>query len=154
MRPIRISPMVYLNSPGGAIAPAMAIGRMLRKERAWLVVARDRADPPAICASACILILAGAVSRTYTSGAIAIHRPYLEVQRQVVSADEVSKAYAQMLQEVQSYLKEMNVSERLADAMLSVPPQRIRYLTTSEAEAFGLLKDDPVYEEATDLQQA
>jgi hypothetical protein len=62
--------MVFLNSPGGAIVPAIAIERMLRKEHARASVLGASIDP-AICASACVLILAGAISRGYESGEIA-----------------------------------------------------------------------------------
>jgi hypothetical protein len=47
-----------LNSPGGGVAAAMAIGRILRKERLDVIVPFDGE-----CYSACVLVFAGAVWR-------------------------------------------------------------------------------------------
>jgi hypothetical protein len=60
-----------INSRGGSVAAAMAIGRIFRHETAWLGVDGD-------CISACVLILAGAVDRQIgRTAVIGIHRPYL-----------------------------------------------------------------------------
>jgi ATP-dependent protease ClpP protease subunit len=101
-----------LNSPGGSVAAAMAIGRILRKERLEVIVPFDGE-----CYSACVLVFAGAVWRM-NAGKLGIHRPYLEVSRQEMSAENVRESYQRMLQEIRSYFREMNVSEQLADAML------------------------------------
>jgi hypothetical protein len=71
-----------INSRGGDVAAAMAIGRMLRKENAWLGV-------NGVCISACVLILAGAVDRQIgKSDAVGIHRPYFgTTPRRPVTAD-------------------------------------------------------------------
>src|SRR5437868_2488579 len=50
--------MVVLNSPGGSVEAAMAIGRIMRKERLEAMVPFDSQ-----CDSACVLIYAGAASR-------------------------------------------------------------------------------------------
>lgn len=65
----RVDEGFAINSPGGDIAAAMAIGRMFREERAWLHV-------NGVCISACVLILAGAVDRSTNFGRVGIHRPY------------------------------------------------------------------------------
>jgi hypothetical protein len=65
-----------INSQGGDVNAAIAIGRMFRKERAHLQVNEN-----SVCISACVLILAGAVERP-VSGAIGIHRPYLRTTPQ------------------------------------------------------------------------
>jgi hypothetical protein len=48
-----------------------------------------------------------------------------------------------MLQDIRAYLREMNVSERLADDMLSVEPDRVRILTRAELKGYGLADPDP-----------
>jgi ATP-dependent protease ClpP protease subunit len=105
-----------INSRGGSVAAAMAIGRMLRKEHAWLEVKGD-------CISACVLILAGAVDRHFgKSGVVGIHRPYLALTaQQNPTPDQIKRDYGAMLQDIRSYLREMNVSEQLANDIVSYP---------------------------------
>jgi hypothetical protein len=64
--------MVRLNSDGGDVHEAIAIGLKARAMKMWVIVlGRAR------CVSACVLILAGGVDRT-VYGRVGIHRPYLE----------------------------------------------------------------------------
>jgi len=59
-----------INSGGGSIDAAIAIGRLLRNERASL-------DVTGVCFSACVLVLAGAVERNVgDANKVGIHRPY------------------------------------------------------------------------------
>lgn len=129
--------MISLNSPGGSVTAAMAIGRMVRKERFTVTV-----PVSGVCHSACVLIFAGGVTRA-NLGKLGIHRPYLEVQRQEVSSENVRELYQQMLQEIRSYFREMNVSEQLADAMLRIEPDKIRLLNVAALESYGLTPMDP-----------
>src|SRR3978361_752506 len=60
-----------INSRGGSVAAAIAIGRMFRRENAWIGV-------NGVCFSACVFMLAGAVDRqTGKLDQVGIHRPYL-----------------------------------------------------------------------------
>lgn len=147
-----------INSPGGSVYAAMSIGRLLRKERIMVTVA-----PNDVCASACVLILAGGVMRSFVGnieglrapvGNIGIHRPYLEVPAQQVKVDDVKEQYGAMLQDIRAYFREMNVVEGLADAMLRIPPEEVHYLTDEEAKAYGLTNVDPVFQETLDLNEA
>jgi hypothetical protein len=145
-----------INSRGGNVAAAMAIGRMFRKENAWLGV-------KGVCISACVLILAGAVDRQIGgSDVVGIHRPYFGTTPQrAVTADQVKSAYRAMLQDIRAYLREMNVAERLADDMLAVEPERVRVLTQAELKGYGLAGLDPaeqqrraIENEARDVREA
>jgi len=145
-----------INSRCGDIASAIAIGRMFRKENAWLGV-------NGVCISACVLILAGAVDRQIgKSDVVGIHRPYFGITPQrLVTADQVKGAYRAMLQDIRAYLREMNVSERLADDMLAIEPERVRVLTPAELKGYGLAGLDPVEQqrraienEARDVREA
>jgi hypothetical protein len=51
------------------------------------------------------------------------------------------------------YLREMNVSEQLADA-IRVEPEHIKYLTYQAVKDFGLTTWDPVYKEMMDVAEA
>jgi len=141
--------IVDLNSPGGSVPAAMAIGRMLRKERVLVVVPAG-----GVCYSACVLIYAGGASRM-NFGKIGIHRPYFDdVPKQDVSAENVKARYQQMLQDIRAYFREMNVSEQLADAMLRIDPQNLRLLDEAALDSYGLTKTDPIEDETHDLEMA
>jgi ATP-dependent protease ClpP protease subunit len=149
-----------INSVGGDVASAMAIGRMFRKERAWISTGKD-----GICVSSCVLILAGAVERPLLlgrGGKIGIHRPYLMTSPQrPVTANAVKEVYARVLQELRGYLREMNVSDRKADDMMAVEPEKVRYLTEADLARYGLAGVDPaeqqtraIENEAQNIQEA
>jgi ATP-dependent protease ClpP protease subunit len=131
-----------INSSGGSIAAAMAIGRIYRKERVSLAV-------NGVCISACVLILAGAVERGIGEGrVVGIHRPYLgTTPERTPTPDQISNTYRSVLQNMRAYLREMNVSERLADEMLATEPDKVRFLIPSELKAYGLWATDPVEQE-------
>jgi hypothetical protein len=137
---------IHLNSSGGGVASALAIGRLVRKER--MIGAVYYGDA---CVSACVLVLAGAVVRIFEE--VGIHRPYLEALPQGVSSEKFKDMYSKILEEVRAYLREMNTSDQLAGAMFRIEPDRIRLLSASAAEGYGLAKYDPVDKELSDLEQ-
>src|SRR5262249_50434011 len=139
---------IFLSSPGGSVAAAIAIGRILRKERLSVLVPYDGA-----CYSACVLIYAGAVTRV-VAGKLGIHRPYFSEVPQRVSSENVKTSYQGMLQDIRSYFREMNVSDQLADDMLRIDPDKIRLLDSAEIERYGLSFTDPVEQETKDLEDA
>jgi len=66
-----------------------------------------------------------------------------------------------MLQDIRAYLREMDVSERLADDMLAIEPERVHILTQVELSAYGLARVDSaeqqrraIANEARDVQEA
>jgi hypothetical protein len=59
-----------------------------------------------------------------------------------------------MLQEIRSYFREMNVSERLADAMLRIEPDKVRLLNEATLTSYGLTLTDPIEQETEDLEDA
>ena len=142
---------VSLNSPGGSVEEAMAIGRLFRKYRMGASV-----EPGAICLSSCVLIYAGAVNRLgYNKKAlIGIHQPYFPVPGGQIDPEAVRTAYTSMLAAIRTYLAEMNVSPQFADEMLKTAPSDVRYLSAKEQEKFGLTIIDPIELETTSLQQA
>jgi hypothetical protein len=140
----------YIDSPGGNVAAAMAIGRMIRKERLTVLVWKGQE-----CLSACVMVLVGAAHRGFY-GKIGIHRPFFDppIDSQPLTPDKVRDNYQRMLQEIRSYLREMNVSERLADDMLAIGPANVRYLSRKQLEDYGLGAVDPIEQETIDLQEA
>ena len=145
-----------INSRGGSVGAAMAIGRMLRRKHAHLIV-------DDYCISACVLILAGAVDRQIgDSAVVGIHRPFLGTSpHNPLKTEQVKQAYEHMLQDMRAYLREMNVPERLADDMLAIEPHRVRVLTQAALTEYGLANVDPaeqqrraVENEARDIEEA
>jgi hypothetical protein len=59
-----------------------------------------------------------------------------------------------MTDNIRSYFREMNVSERLADDMMIVPPEKIRFLSADELVRYGLVFIDSAAAEAADLREA
>lgn len=59
-----------------------------------------------------------------------------------------------MLNVVRAYLRDMNVSERLAEDMLKIPPADVRYLSNDELVNYGVTYLDPVEQETIELQEA
>jgi hypothetical protein len=139
---------VELNSPGGGVNAAMAIGRIVRKEEAGAFVNRG-----AVCLSSCVLILAGGSFRSF-EGKIGIHRPYLPVPAGDVSSQNVKAVYQQMLLDLRAYFREMNVADGLADAMLRINPENILLLSEEQLANYGLTSADPIAQETLDLQEA
>jgi hypothetical protein len=149
---------VSLDSNGGSVTAAMAIGRLFRNNDVSVGVTGN-------CYSACVFILAGAVGRGYV-GKVGIHRPYFDTSPDDVSSGEVKERYAKMLAEMRAYFREMNVSQDLVDVMLQIEPHKVHllfdgienYIDLSKAyrtlERYGLTSWDPVFEEIRDLRVA
>jgi ATP-dependent protease ClpP protease subunit len=141
-------PFVYLDTQGGSVLAAMAIGRLLRKEQAFVQV-----EPRAVCYSACVLVLVGAVSRDM-QGKIGIHRPYYEVPKGDISPEKLRGQFQKMLEDLRAYFREMNVNEQLADTMLRIGPEHMRVLNYAELNRYGLTNEDPVAREIKELKTA
>jgi hypothetical protein len=133
--------VVYLNSPGGRVGPAMAIGRLMRQYQLEADVLENND-----CASSCVLVLAGAITRV-VDGRVGIHRPYFDT-REIV---DVKQSTTRLENDTRAYFREMNVSTRLVNEMMTVPSNQIRWLTSTEITRFGLHGTDPVFHEASVL---
>lgn len=142
------APNLQISSEGGSVSTAIEIGRLMR-EHEFNVIVPDGST----CASACVLILAGGLHRA-ADGRIGIHRPFLETPRRQVTAAEVRAATERVLANMRAYLRDVNVPERLADEMMAVPSDRMRWLTRTEIDAFGLNAADTVWQETRDLNEA
>lgn len=124
-----------LASPGGDVVEAIRLGGVLRRVKARVVVTEDG------CFSSCALILAGADMRVI-NGPIGIHRPYFA---ELMSDGSIEDAYKKSVSMVSEYLREMNISDGLADLMFSVPPEETRILSKQEVEMY-FPEEDPVAE--------
>jgi hypothetical protein len=132
---------VFLNSPGGDLYTALAIGLLLRAHDAATWV-----RPGKSCASACLLIFGAGVDRE-SQGTLVVHRPYFVALPTELSAAEVQERYRNMRSAVDYYAEQMNLSAALVELMFSVPPENGRAITDQEAAAFGLQRYEPVFDE-------
>jgi len=139
---------VHLDSEGGSVDSAIEIGRFLRDKNSNVMVSAGEQ-----CASACLFILAGGVTR-YLGGRLGMHRPFLETPSRSMTTEDVKKAATLNQERLRAYFREMNISERLADDMMMIPSNQMRWLSPQEIAVYGLGVNDPVVSETKTLKQA
>lgn len=140
-------PTITLNSHGGSVDAAIAAGRTIRQMRAWVSV-----PSKAHCLSACVFLLAGGATRL-VSGEVGIHRPYTPQIGQL-DIQQIQENYRATQDKAKAFLRDMNLSDRLYDAMVQVPSEQMRILDFNELEYFGLNRGDPVEDEYVDSANA
>jgi len=133
-----------LASPGGNVLEALKIGRLFRK---YLMTAfapvrvasadgRERFVMPGepqcdkarcICASACALIWFGAVDHW---GTIGLHRPHTDDPSfKNLEPPAAAELYRRMLDDIRSYLDEMEVPKPMIEAMVATGSADIKWVT-------------------------
>jgi hypothetical protein len=151
-RPVEI----YLASPGGVLAEAMKIGRLVRKLNLSTVVPskaltnqnRDLVaaqhglkDPKAnyMCASACFFIFVAGIHRAYDLAGpaiLGIHRPTLsENNIKGLSLEQATESADQVRTAVDKYLRDMGVPSKYAEDMYLEPNGKIQWIRSDEFEA-------------------
>lgn len=141
------TPFFWLNSEGGDIEAAIAVGRQLRRMGASTLM-WDESQ----CLSSCVFVLVGATRRTL-AGTIGIHRPYA-VRTDQRAYDVVQKDQRRIAKLAKEYLEEMNVSPLLYDAMVRIPPEKLRLLSRTDLEQYGITEVDAVEQEVADASEA
>jgi hypothetical protein len=137
----------HLDSNGGDVEAAIKIGRELRRLGATATVIND-----AQCFSACVFVLAGATERI-VGGKVGIHRPYTG-RTDIENYDAVQAEQRRIGRLTKDYLEDMNISPLLYDAMVRVPPEKLRLLSSTELEEYGLNQTDLVEQELIDSAEA
>lgn len=140
--------LIELDSPGGSVTAAIAIGKQIRETNPMYVVVEESAS----CVSACVFVLAGGVTR-YVDGQVGIHRPYLADDKAYTVSSQ-KKIYAEIEKNVKDYLSFVNVPTSLYDTMFRIPPEKVRFLSRTELQEYNLNEDDPYYKEANDANLA
>jgi hypothetical protein len=150
---------VFLWSPGGYVAEAMRIGRIIRKNMltTWapvevgddpvgnglLVDPTDHQVPVARylcqgtgcnCASACFLIWAAGVQRW--GNALGLHRPTTSsTDFTDLPPDQASAAYRQWLSVIETYLSEMEIPRRYIEKLTDTSSNTISWVGWKDAFA-------------------
>lgn len=131
-------PRVVLNSPGGSVSDALALGRALRDTGlATIVGATD------ICLSACPYILAAGTERTVADGGrVGVHQHYFGENTLLPAFTAVSDIQHGQAA-VMRYLDEMGVDPMVMVPALSTPPNRIYLMMPDELARYRLVTDAP-----------
>ncbi len=144
----RLTSFVFLNSLGGSLETAIKMGRYIRKEREFVVM--HEGD---ICASACVFILAGAISKDVWDGKVFIHRPYWNSDEEDNAIKQKAK-YKEIEKIAKTYLEEMNIPTSLYDDMFSISSNASRLLSEDDLRKYRLIGLDPYEEEAVAARMA
>lgn len=131
--------IVFLNSSGGRLKPAMALGRVLRAQGLDTRVGARAADTgrvmPGVCYAACTFAFAGGVRRDLEGASV------LGVQRMdpgPQASDETARERRDRFEPL-NYLAEMGIDASLLELMAAVPYGAVRPLTPDEARQLNLL---------------
>lgn len=125
--------LVLLDSPGGSVRDAVAIGQAIRDAGADTVM-----EPGAICLSACPYMLAGGVTRTVPEGAsVGVHQHYFGHATALplfLAVEDIQRGQG----EVMDHLIAMDVDPALMRHALATPPDAIYLLTPEELARYRL----------------
>jgi hypothetical protein len=140
---------VTLNSLGGNVAEALAIGRLIRDR---LLETEAPYRPPAeytlysatrkrdlclgklcVCASACFFIWAGGIARL--GDALMVHRPRdVSGTFATKAAAQASREYSATLSAIDSYLLEMEVPHSIIEKVNATPSNEIAFVEYEDKE--------------------
>lgn len=130
---------VSLNSPGGIVGEALAIGRLIRDKGYATSV-----EAGALCASSCPLVFAGGKERIATpQSAIGVHQVYAAAPggsaaaRLAAAGDAMSQAQS-LTAEISRYLRDMGVDAEVWLKALETPPNRLTYFSADELTSLNL----------------
>lgn len=130
---------VALDSPGGAVADALAIGRLIRDKGYGTSVAAG-----ALCASSCPLIFAAGRERLATArSAIGVHQIYAaapadSLLSRIAAAGQAMSDAQTLTAQISRYLKGMGVDEEVWLKALETPPDRLTYFSADELKRLNL----------------
>ncbi len=124
---------IALNSPGGDVGDALAIGRLIRDRNLPVVIASG-----AVCLSACPYILAGGQERAVSRAAfVGVHQHYFGENTYLPAFLLMSNIQSGQ-GEVMVFLGEMGIDPMMMAKALVTPPEDIYILLPEELEAFRL----------------
>lgn len=124
---------LWFQSPGGSVADALEIGRLIRE--GGIATAMDAGN---FCLSACPYMLMAGSSRTVHEDAkVGVHQSYYgesTVLPAFLAVEDIQQSQARVVR----YLVEMGVDLKLMEHALSTPPDEIYILLPEELTEFGI----------------
>ena len=145
--PLPAGLIVMLDSPGGDGLAAIEVGRLLREAHAHVFVSGK-------CSSACVFIFMGGVVRQAPDGALGIHRARItridKETKKRIEVDHTKSARATRKleegnQQIRAFVQEMGILAQFSDAMDTVPPDTMRWLSRKEGKDLGVIGFEPSY---------
>jgi len=149
----KISHGVFLASPGGNVAEAMNIGRLIRSLRLSTEAPPGGADLRRLggnaiapddlrdfrnygCASACFLVFVSGIYRNENgAGRLGVHRPFRAGSgSKTPAAGDDPIVDGAVRAAIKNYLSEMDAPPKYADLMFAVPSARVRWITQHELD--------------------
>lgn len=118
---------IALNSPGGFVDEALAIGRSLRDADFDTIIL-----PGMVCLSSCPYVLAGGVERRVSlEGAVGLHQHYYDTPRFIpvyFAVEDIQKGQGRTM----AHLIEMGINPSVMVHALSTPPSEVYVLVDDE----------------------
>lgn len=128
---------VALDSSGGSVADALAIGRTIRGAGYDTVV-----DDGSVCLSACPYMLAGGTTRKVAAGGVVgVHQHDFgenTIRPAFMAIRDLQRSQAGVL----DYLTDMGIDLAVMPIALRTPPESITVLTPEQMRDFRLVTDD------------
>lgn len=130
---------VALDSPGGAVTEALAIGTLIRDKGYTTSVAAG-----ALCASSCPLAFAGGRERLATDrSAIGVHQIYAaapvgSLASQLQAAGTAMSDAQTLTARISRYLAKMGVGDEVWLKALETPPDRLTYFSPADLTRVNL----------------
>jgi hypothetical protein len=130
---------VVLNSPGGSVADALAMGRLIRERKFATEVESGK-----YCASSCPLVFAGGVERRAGDRAvIGVHQvAAIKAAANVPARDEMSIAQ-KISAHCQRYLAEMGVDLQVWVRAMETPHDKLFVFKADELKSLALVTPPP-----------
>lgn len=127
---------VTFNSPGGAIYPAMQLGRFIRAFELPTLQIRSSE-----CASACALAFLGGIYRAAEAGSIGVHQSSFAPES-TLDRDQAVSAVQTITADILAYMNEMGAGPGLMQLSLQYASGDMRYLSQSEMLEHGVISGD------------
>jgi hypothetical protein len=130
---------IAIDSPGGVVDEALAIGKLIRDKGYATEVAAGK-----LCASSCPLVFAGGVERIASDGAaVGVHQIYATAPggtaaARLAAAGNAMSAAQTLTAQISRYLKQMGVDEEVWLRALETPPDRLTYFSPGELKRLNL----------------
>jgi hypothetical protein len=131
---------VVLNSPGGSVVDALAMGRLIRERNISTEVEAGK-----YCASSCPLVFAGGVERRAgDKAAIGVHQvSALATTANAPPRDEMSVAQ-NISARCQRYLRDMGIDLQVWVHAMETPPDKLFVFRPEELKSLNLVTTAPV----------
>ena len=141
---------VTLNSPGGSVSDAMAMGRLIREKKFTTEVEAGK-----YCASSCPLMFAGGVERRAgDKAAIGVHQVFAMASADNVAArDDMSDAQ-RISAKCQRYLGDMGVNLQVWVHAMETPKDKLFIFKPEELASLNIVTPPPAIPSAAPVPQA